>query len=322
MVAVAIVDVEKSSSSPAQPPLAPTVSEAARVQLAPLLAAVEHPLPEMSVEQMRGFAEVIGAPIIAARLARYGVVSDRREMGGVPIELVRSAGVDAREDGPLLINLHGGGFTVDSGSLSESVPIAALTGLPVAAVLYRLAPEHVYPAAVDDALAVYQYALRTRKPTQIGIFGTSAGAILAMQLMARIKREGLPMPAAAGIFSGGGDLARPGDSEGYLPPLLPGKTAPEVLSSYVGESDPYDPAVSPLFGDLSGFPPCLLMTSTRDQLLSQTVILHLALRAAGVAAELEVYEGMPHAFWSYLNAPEADAALLAQAAFLMRDVSQ
>lgn len=303
-----------------QPPLATTVSEEARAQIAPMLEAAARPMPTLSVEQMRAFAKAIGSPIIERRKARYGVAVERRDMAGVPVEWVRSEGADAAPDAPLLINFHGGGFTVDSGSLAETIPIGGLTGLPVAAVLYRLAPEHPYPAAVDDALAVYRAAVETRDPSRIALFGTSAGAILALQLLVRIKAEGLPMPAAAGIFSGSGDLLRAGDCEAYLPPLLPGKTAPEVLADYVGTTDPRDPGLSPLFGDLSGLPPVLLMASTRDQMLSQTVILHLAMLKAGVAAELQIYEGMPHAFWSYLDAPEVDDALGAQAAFLKRHV--
>lgn len=307
---------------PPQPPLAATVSEQARRQLAPMLAAAAQPQPELTVPQMRAFAEAIGAPIIAARKAKYDVSVQRRELGGVPVEWVSKTGSASRDDGPLLINLHGGGFTVDSGSLTETMPIAALTGLPVAAVLYRLAPEHPYPAAVDDALAVYRAALKTRDARRIAIFGTSAGAILSMQLLVRLRREGLPLPAAVGVFSGAGDLARPGDIEGYLPPLSPGKTAPEVLAGYVGRTDPKDPGLSPLYGDLSGLPPTLLMASTRDQLLSHTVMLHLGLLKAGVDAQLQVYEGMPHAFWAYVDAPETDDALAAQAAFLTRHLAR
>lgn len=305
-----------AATPPPQPPLASTLSEQAKAQVAPLFAAQAQPMPEMTVEQMRAMQEAIGRPIIATRKARYDVTIERGDMSGVPVDWVAPKGSRIDPHGPLLINLHGGGFTLDSGSLTETIPLAGLTGLPVAAVIYRLAPEHPYPAAVDDALAVYREALKSRKPTKIAIFGTSAGAILTIELLARIKTEGLPMPAAAGVFSGAGDLLRAGDSEGYLPPLLPGKTAPEVVAGYVGSADRRDPLVSPLFGSLKGLPPTLLMTSTRDQLLSQTTMLHLALKAAGVPAELEVYEGMPHAFWAYLDTPETDAALAAQAEFL------
>ncbi len=307
-------------AAPAQPPLAETVSPEARAALEPFLAAPPPPA-DMPIEQARQFAEMMGQAIGAARTARYGVAVDDQVMGGVPVKLICKEGCPATPDGALLINFHGGGFMVDAGSLAETIPIAALTGLPVAAVIYRLAPEHPYPAAVDDALAVYKDALQTRSPEQIAIFGTSAGAVLTIQLLARLKHDGLPMPAAAGCFSGSGDLALISDIERYLPTLMEGKYGPEVIAPYAGDVDRRDPLLSPLYGDLSGLPPVLLMTSTRDLLLSQTARLHLALRAAGVAADLLVYEGMPHAFWSYVECPETEAALAAQSEFLAGHVS-
>ncbi len=141
-----------------------------------------------------------------------------------------------------------------------------------------------------------------------------------MQLLLRLKQESLPMPAAAGVFSGTGDCALVSDCEAYLPPFAGGKTSVEIVARYAGTVDRRDPLFSPIYGDLTGLPPVLLMTSTRDQLLSQTVRLHLALRDAGVSAELLVYEGMPHAFWAYVDCPETDQAFAAQADFLSRHV--
>ncbi len=129
------------------------------------------------------------------------------------------------------------------------------------------------------------------------------------------------MPAAAGFFSGTADLARAGDCEGYLPPLPGGRSTPEVLTAYAGVTDRRDPLLSPLFGNLSGLPPMLLMSSTRDQLLSHTVLLNLALRDAGVTTDLVIYEGMPHAFWAGVECPETEAALATQAAFLKRHLA-
>ena len=110
----------------------------------------------------------------------------------------------------VLLNLHGGGFNSDSGSYTESIPIASYTGIKVVAVLYRLAPEYPFPAAVDDSIAVYKELLKTYKPEHIVIYGTSAGAILTGEVAVKIKHLGLPMPAALGIFSGMGDFARAG----------------------------------------------------------------------------------------------------------------
>jgi acetyl esterase/lipase len=302
-----------------QPPIAETVSEQARAQIAMMMQMVAEPMPELSIEQMRTLASALTQPVVDSRIARYGVTIKARSMGSVPIHWIEPAG-GGRPD-RLLINLHGGGFVVDSGSLNETVPIAALTGITIAAVLYRLAPEHPFPAAVDDALAVYRDALEFRAASDIAIFGTSAGAVLSIQLLARLKAEGLPLPAAAGIFSGAGDLSRAGDIEGYLPPLPGGRTSIEVLAPYVGSAEPRDQLLSPQFGDLSGLPPILLMTSTRDQLLSHTAMLDLALRKAGVETDLMVYEGMPHAFWAGIECPETEDALQAQADFLQRKLA-
>ena len=144
-----------------------------------------------------------------------------------------------------------------------------------------LSPEVKFPAAVDDSIAVYKELLKTYKPSHIVIYGTSAGAILTAEVAAKIKQLGLPMPAALGIFSGMGDFARDGDSmamyalrglAGHLDPPEPGAHDP----FYVASTDPKDPILSPIYGDLHGLPPTLFVTSGRDLLLSGTVNLHRA----------------------------------------------
>lgn len=310
-----------------QPPFAMTVSAEARAVMTPMLTAA--PAPEMTAALMRNpiTRKAIRAsaanhlkPLNKGRAKRFGVDVGKGVMAGVPVRLVRRQGIDADADKRLLINFHGGGFMVDSGSLTETIPIAGLTGIPVVSVMYRMAPEHPFPAAVDDALAVYVEALSQRAPTSIGIYGTSAGAVLTLQLLARIKAEGLPMPAAGGFFSGSGDLALTSDCEGFLPSIMGSRTAPETLADYAAGTERTDPLLSPIYGDLSGLPPMMLMTSTRDQLLSQTVLADLALRRAGVPVDLRVYEGMMHAFWAWIECPETDVALAAQADFFSEHV--
>jgi acetyl esterase/lipase len=311
--------------NPPQPPLALTVSPEARAAMAPLLAAspsnettaalLRNPLTRRAVRAAAAFGL---RPINKARARRFGVEVGKDRIAGVPVKRVQRRGTDLRAEKRLLLNFHGGGFAVDSGSLSESIPIAGITGIPVISVMYRMAPEHPYPAAVDDVLTVYRSALAERPPHAIGIYGTSAGAILTLQLLARLKAEGLPMPAAAGFFSGSADLARASDCEAFLPAMFEGRTAPDVLADYTVGTDRTDPLLSPIYGDLSGLPPVLSMTSTRDQLLSQTVLADHALRRAGVERDLLVYEGMMHAFWAWIECPETDDALHAQAAFFAK----
>lgn len=232
----------------------------------------------------------------------------------VPVNIITPVGgPPAGKADRVLINIHGGAFNSDSGSLTESIPIANLTQTKVITVLYRLAPEHPFPAGVDDVVAVYKELLKNYKPHKIAIFGTSAGAFLTGEVAVKIKTLGLPLPAALGIFSGGGDYSMPADSQafytvsglsGHLDPPSPGTQWPY----YVGSTNPKDPILSPVYADLHGMPPTLFMTSTRDLLLSNTSILHLAFLRAGVDARLVVFDGLSHAFWYNPNLPESKEA--------------
>lgn len=311
-----------------QPPFASTVSAKAQAVMAPLLkgegapevtaALLKNPLTRAGV---RLAVAQQAKPIIKARTKRFGVVVRKGRVAGVPVQHVEKQGVNSSDDHRLLINFHGGGFMIDGGALSETIPLTGLTGIPGMAVMYRMAPEHPYPAAVDDALAVYRHALTERPAKAIGVFGTSAGAVLTLQLLARIKAEGLPMPAAAGVFSGAGDLGIVGDCEAFLPPVMGERTAAGTLNEYCGDTPRDDPMLSPTRGDLAGLPPVMLMTSTRDQLLSHTILADLALRQAGVEVDLRVYEGLAHAFWGWIECPESDIALAAQADFFKKHLA-
>ncbi len=163
-------------------------------------------------------------------------------------------------------------------------------------------------------MAVYKELLKTYQPKNIGIYGTSAGAILTAEVTSKIKQLGLPMPGATGVFSGMGDFSRVGDSiamyalnglSGHLNPPPPDGVS---LGPYVGSTDPKDPVLSPIYSDLTGFPPTLFITSGRDLLLSGTTILHRAYLRAGVDAQLVVFEALPHAFWNNPELPESKEA--------------
>jgi acetyl esterase/lipase len=222
----------------------------------------------------------------------------------------------------VLINLHGGGFISDSGSLIEGIPIAYLTKMKVVSVYYRLAPENPFPAAVDDVIAVYRDLLKTYTPRNIGIFGTSAGATLTPEVAVRLKQLGLPLPGALGMFSTHPDFSRPTDSqELFALNGLSGGIAPKDPNqppddAYAGKTDRKDPVLSPIFADLHDMPPSLLITSTRDVLLSDTSMFHLALLQAGVDSQLLVFEALPHAFWYHFQLPETKQALDMMAKFL------
>jgi acetyl esterase/lipase len=259
-----------------------------------------------------------------SKLCPNQLVEDK--IAGVSVRIVTPDGMPQANRDKVLLNLHGGGFNSDSGSYTESIPIAGYAKIKVVAVLYRLAPEHPFPAAVDDSVAVYQELLKSYKPEHIVIYGTSAGAILTAEVAARLKQLGLPLPAALGIFSGMGDFARDGDSmalyalrglSGHLDPPGPGPHDP-----YYVTTDPRDPVLSPIYSDLRGLPPTLFVTSGRDLLLSGTANLHRAYLNAGVDARLVVYDALPHAFWYDSKLPESIEANKLMAEFFVKQLGK
>jgi acetyl esterase/lipase len=264
----------------------------------------------------------------AEALQLYPVTVETSTSAGVRTDVITPQAIPAENKNRVLINLHGGGFIVDSGSLIEGIPIANLTKTKVVTVYYRLAPENPFPAAVDDVVAVYKDLLKTYQPHNIGIFGTSAGAILTGEVAIKLKQSGLPLPAALGMFSTLADFSRPSDSRqlftltgfsGDLKPQDPNRPPDEL---YPAKADRRDPVLSPLFADLHGMPPSLLVTSTRDLLLSDTSMFHRALLRAGVDAKLAVFEALPHAFWYNFQLPETKEALEMMAKFFDEKVGR
>jgi len=247
----------------------------------------------------------------ARQMARYHVTMKESTLAGVPVRIFTPA--QPLADGAILLNFHGGGFLLDSGSWTENIPLAALTRRRVITALYRMAPEHPFPAAVDDAFAVYGELLKTHRPDKIVVFGTSAGAVLSAELVQKLRQNHVPQPAALGFFSGTGDFADLGDSAA----VYGGPAASALLlSPYTGGHSPTDPALSPAYGDLSGWPPTLCVSSTRDILLSATATFCRKLDEAGSPAKLVVFDALPHAFWSYIEAPESDAAFETMTRFI------
>jgi monoterpene epsilon-lactone hydrolase len=296
-----------------------TLSAEARAHLAAMVLPVDPGQP-IDPAMMRTFTDQIQLMIGAEQRKAHDVTVTEDVVAGVPVRRIAPAAGAAR--GKVLLNLHGGGFATDSGSLTENIPVAALSGLEVVAVLYRLAPEHPFPAAVDDGLAVYKALLDEHDPRDIGVYGTSAGAVIGPQLMMRLKAEGLPLPGVLGVFSGEPDLVGTADSLRIFASAFEEKMLTDAKWAYVASADPKDPLLSPIFGDLSGFPPTLCLSSGRDILLSGTVNLHRALTDAGVPTELVVFDALPHAFWSNMLAPESDDAFRRMAGFLTKHLGR
>jgi monoterpene epsilon-lactone hydrolase len=247
-------------------------------------------------------------------------------IAGVPVHIITPETIPASNRDKVLINLHGGGFNADSGSYIESIPIAVYARMKVVSVMYRLAPEHPFPAGVDDAVAVYRALLKTYQPDHVVIYGTSAGAMMTAEVAVKLKQLGLPMPAALGVFSGTGDFARAGDSSslfsvhGLSGPLAPARGVHDPY--YVGNTSPTNPVLSPMYADLHGLPPTLFVSATRDMLLSGTVNLERAYLRAGVDAHLVVFDALPHAFWYNPALPESIEASHIMADFFVKQLTK
>jgi monoterpene epsilon-lactone hydrolase len=238
-----------------------------------------------------------------------------------PVEIGGVAGVEVTIHGNnqsenVILYFHGGVYVI--GSAAFSVPLVGdlvrRTGTKAVTLDYRLAPEHPYPAAVEDARAAYEGLLaRGMDPGQIVLAGESAGGGLAVATLLASREAGLPMPSCALLMSPYVDLTLAGETlaaKREVDPLLTPDGLRARVPDYVGGADAADPLISPIFGDLRGLPPLLIQVGSHEVLLSDA--LRLAGRAAifDVPVTLEVTPGVPHVFQAYAGLlDEAGAAL-------------
>jgi acetyl esterase/lipase len=222
---------------------------------------------------------------------------ETRAIGGVTCHVATPPNASA--SAPLYFYIHGGAFVFGAGPFAKALaPIQAdRLGFSTVSVDYRVPPDHPFPAAPEDCFAAYRALVQTQDPARIVVGGSSAGGNLAAALVLMIRDRGLPMPAGLVLLTPEVDLTEAGDSfqtNAELDVTLKG-TLENCNALYAAGHDLTDPYLSPLYGDLHGFPPTLVQTGTRDILLSNSVLMHRKLRKAGVEAELHVWEAMPHA---------------------------
>jgi acetyl esterase/lipase len=295
-------------------PVPDTVSPQMQKLIAPPIDPAFNITPETSGEWK--------ARVDKAARATIAILPALREALNVTVEPMTIAGVNAftvtprsiptRNEGRLLLHLHGGVRVLNPGEAGtrEAILMAGFGGFKVLSVDYRMPPDFPFPAALDDAVAVYREVLKTTRARTIGVFGTSAGGSLTFTTLLRAKAEGLPMPGAIAPGTPTVDLTKTGDS------LFTNAMVDNVLGTqdgfiratallYANGRDLKDPLLSPIYGDVRGFPPAILTSGTRDLYLSNTVRMHRKLRAAGVEAVLQVWEGQSHAQYMFdINAPE------------------
>lgn len=243
-------------------------------------------------------------------------------IGGVTVAVLVPKHSSGENQGKAAMYVHGGGFALGNPDDAYAMRLAALLRVPVYGVKYRLAPEHPFPAALEDCLAVYAELIASHCPRNVVVFGGSAGGNLALAMLLKAKAEGLPMPAALGLSSPASDLTRTGDSyfsnQGRDPVLQWDRLMEYFALAYAQGNNPRDPLLSPVYADAwPGFPRTLITTGTRDLFLSNCVRLSRTMRKAGVDVELRVWEGMFHGFELIPDLPESEEAREEMAAFLL-----
>ena len=251
----------------------------------------------------------------------------------VTCERVSADGVDGEWISPAntpldkaILYFHGGGFRLGSvESHSDLIAqIALASGCRVLAINYRLAPEHPFPAALDDALAAYGWMLgQGLQHGNISFAGDSAGGNLVLSAMLALRERSLPLPVAAVLMSPWTDLAATGVSyvsRAEADPIHQRSMIMALAKNYLGgQGDPYDPLVSPLYADLADLPPLLIQVGDRETVLDDSVMFADLARAAGVDVSLEVWDGMIHVFQMFgAELPEAHQAIASIAGFLNR----
>jgi monoterpene epsilon-lactone hydrolase len=244
--------------------------------------------------------------------AQLGVTMEATTIGGVKAFILTPKEIPPANRNRLLVHVHGGGYVYNPGEsgTGEATLMAAYGGFKVISFDYRMPPDHPYPAAMDDAMAVWKEAIKLQDPRNMAIFGTSTGGGMTLAMILRAKQEGLPLPAAIAPGTPWSDLTETGDTyktNEWLDNVLVSYSGylSHAAALYANGHDLKDPQISPIYGDFTGFPPAILTSGTRDLFLSLTVLTHRKLRRAGVEAQLQVFEGMSHAQYNFdASAPE------------------
>jgi monoterpene epsilon-lactone hydrolase len=287
-------------------------------QLAAVLemSAQNPPPANATPPEMRAWIEDVSSHWPVAE----NVQIERVNCGPCDGELISAAGGDASR---LIILYHGGGFFMGSSRTHRVVAsnLARAAGSAILTPDYRLAPENPAPAAHDDAFAVYEWALQHGyAPGKVALYGDSSGGNLALATAVRAKKAGAPLPGALTLVSPWLDVAGEGASHQGTPddPVV----APELLALfthyYLGDGDRKSPTVTPFYADFSGLPPTLVHVGTRERLHDDSVTVVERLKAAGVAADLKIFDGMCHNWQLYAPMLDEGMASIEQCAAFIK----
>ena len=285
-----------------------SVSTEQRETLDAILRQSAFPVGSDITEQRRLLRELLSAQPLPADVTVTAGVS-----GGVPTAEITVDGIEPRH---VVLYFHGGVYVMGDAFLAADLAsqVGRRTHAKVISVDYRLAPEHPYPAAVDDALAAYEALLHNGvAPADVAFAGESAGGGLAVATLVNARDRGLPLPAAAFVMSPYADLTLAGttiDTKRRLDPLLSREALQARIPDYAAGHDAALGLISPVFADLSGLPPLIIQAGTHEVLLDDAVRLAQEAVTADVEVILDITPGVPHVFQAYHPIlDEAGAAL-------------
>ena len=273
--------------------------------------------PDVTIAERRrreaGFERWVAKP-------RAGTKTLAVQIGGISASRVTTP--SSRRDCQILF-LHGGAYVTGSPTLYRHITwrLASAARAAVVAIDYRLAPEHPYPAALDDALAAWQGLLADGgDPRRMTILGASAGGGLALALALRLRDARLALPAAIVALSPWTDLALTGAScrlNAAADPMQNAADLPFLAAQYLSGTDPRDPCASPLYGDHTGLPPTLIQVGSDEILRDDAVRIAEGMRRAGCDVTLEIWKRMPHVWHAFAPIlPEANRAIARIGTFL------
>ena len=280
-----------------------------------ILRQAAFPADSTVEEQRRAFRETASAQPLPG-----DVTLTAAELGGVPTAEITIDGIEPRH---VVLYLHGGVYVISDAVLAAGLAseVGRRMQAKVISVDYRLAPEHPYPAAVDDALAAYGALLESGvAASDIAFAGESAGGGLAIATMVNARDHGLDLPAAAYVMSPYVDLTLAGTSmetKGAADPLLSRELLEPRVADYVQGQDAAFGLISPIFADLSGLPPLIIQAGSNEVLLDDAVRLAQQAAAADVEVTLEVTPGVPHVFQGFSAMLDEGAAALDRAGRLV-----
>lgn len=271
-----------------------------------------------------------GAIAVRSLKQAFHVSVTEEKIAGVRVYRVKPEAIAPENRNRLLVHVHGGAYVFGGGeaAASEAVLMAKFGKIEVVSVDYRMPPDFPFPAALDDAMAVWKELAGKRSTRRMGLFGTSTGGGMTLAMVLKLKELKMPLPGAIMAGTPWSDMTKTGDT------FYTNEMVDNILGSndglleaaaklYAAGHDLKDPLLSPVYGDLTGFPPAVLISGTRDLFLSNTVRVHQKLLQAGGVAELLVFEGESHAQYTMApGAPETAAAWNEVSAFFNRQLGK